>query len=107
MNNTSDFLHFLFFVFLILLLLFFLFLLELSYFFLQIFFFLFPITAKKVADDDCDCEWLAILLSIIYYLYLCGLAFWYIWDLVYFGKNKYLDYTYKTEIGEGISFEPW
>ena len=72
-----------------------------------VFIFTFPITAKKVASDDCDCEWLAILLSIIYYLYLCGLAFWYIWDLVYFGKNKYLDYTYKTEIGEGISFEPW
>ena len=69
----------------------------------------FPITAKKVADADCDCdcEWLAIVLSIFYYLYLCGLAVWYIFDLVYFGKNKYLDYSYKKEIGEGIIFEPW
>ena len=55
----------------------------------------FPITAKCISDCDCDC--LAVLLSIIYYLYLCGLAFWYIWDLVYFGKNKYLDYTYENQ----------
>ena len=69
----------------------------------------FPITAKKVADADCDCdcEWLAIVLSIFYYLYLCGLAVWYIFDLVYFGKNKYLDYTHQKEIGVGITFEPW
>ena len=55
----------------------------------------FPITAKCISD--CDCDWLAIFLSIIYYLYLCGLAFWYIWDLVYFGKNKYLDYSYENQ----------
>ena len=70
-----------------------------------VFIFTFPITAKKVAD--CDCEAIAIILSILYYLYLCGLAFWYIWDLVHFGKNKYLDYTYKSQIGQGIAFEPW
>ena len=69
------------------------------------FIFTFPITAKKIAE--CDCECLAIILSIFYYIYLCGLAFWYIWDLVHFGKNKYLDYTYKSQIGEGITFEPW
>ena len=55
----------------------------------------FPVTAKCISDCDCDC--FAIFLSIIYYLYLCGLAFWYIWDLVYFGKNKYLDYSYENQ----------
>ena len=69
------------------------------------FIFTFPITAKHIAD--CDCEVLAIILSIFYYLYLCGLAVWYIFDLVYFGKNKYLDYSHKKEIGVGIAFEPW
>jgi hypothetical protein len=65
----------------------------------------FPITAKCISDCDCDC--LAILLSIIYYLYMCGLAVWYIWDLVYFGKNKYKDYTYQKEIGEVIPLKHW
>ena len=65
----------------------------------------FPITAKAISD--CDCDELAIVLSIFYYLYLCGLAFWYIWDLVYFGKNDYLDYTYKNQIGQGIEMQPW
>ena len=65
----------------------------------------FPITAKCVSD--CDCECIAIILSIIYYLYLCGLAVWYIWDLVYFGKNEYGDYTYQTELGEEIKLKPW
>ena len=65
----------------------------------------FPITAKCVSD--CDCEFIAIILSIIYYLYLCGLAVWYIWDLVYFGKNEYGDYTYQTELGEEIKLKPW
>ena len=55
----------------------------------------FPVTAKCISDCDCDC--FAIFLSIIYYLYLCGLAVWYIWDLVYFGKNKYLDYSYENQ----------
>ena len=58
-----------------------------------VFIFTFPITAKCVSD--CDCEFIAIILSIIYYLYLCGLAVWYIWDLVYFGKNEYTDYIKK------------
>ena len=62
----------------------------------------FPITAKCISD--CDCECIAVLLSIIYYLYLCALAVWYIWDLVYFGKNKYLDYTYK---GKTIPLKHW
>ena len=65
----------------------------------------FPITAKCISD--CDCECLAIFLSIIYYLYLCGLAVWYIIDLVYFGKNKYKDYSYKDELDQTIPLKPW
>ena len=70
-----------------------------------VFIFTFPITAKCVSD--CDCEFIAIILSIIYYLYLCGLAVWYIWDLVYFGKNEYTDFTYQNELGEEIKLKPW
>ena len=66
---------------------------------------LFPKMAKYIADQHCDI--LAILMSIFYYFYICGLAFWYIWDLVYFGNNYYKDYTYKSEIGKGIDLEPW
>ena len=73
-----------------------------------VFIFTFPITAKALTDSEgCDCDACAIILSIIYYLYLCGLAIWYIWDLVNFGKNEYLDFSYFDEIGKGISFEPW
>ena len=51
---------------------------------------LFPLTAKCVTDcTDSDC--CVICVSIFFYLYALGLAFWYIWDLVYFGKNKYQD----------------
>ena len=65
----------------------------------------FPITAKFISDCECDC--LAIFLSIIYYLYMCGLAVWYIWDLVYFGKNKYMDYTYYEKEGHIIPLKHW
>ena len=51
---------------------------------------LFPLTAKCVTDC-CDSDCLVIVISIFFYLYALGLAFWYIWDLVYFGKNKYPD----------------
>ncbi len=51
---------------------------------------LFPLTAKCVTDC-CDSDCLVVLVSILFYLYALGLAFWYIWDLVYFGKNKYKD----------------
>ena len=66
---------------------------------------LFPITAKCISDCDCDC--CAVLISIIYYLYICGLAFWYIWDLVYFGKNKYRDLSHKGKVGESVPFKHW
>jgi uncharacterized membrane protein (Fun14 family) len=51
---------------------------------------LFPLTAKCVTDC-CDSDCLVVMVSIIFYLYALGLAFWYIWDLVYSGKNKYKD----------------
>ena len=66
---------------------------------------IFPKMAKYIADQHFDC--LAILLSIFYYIYVTGLAFWYIWDLVYFGNNDYKDYTYESEIGQGIDLQPW
>lgn len=65
----------------------------------------FPITAKYISE--CDCECIAIILSIIYYLYLCALAVWYIWDLVYFGNNYYKDYAYLDELGVEINLKPW
>ena len=51
---------------------------------------LFPLTAKWISDC-CDCDCLVVLVSIFFYLAACGLAFWFIFDLVYFGKNKYKD----------------
>ena len=51
---------------------------------------LFPLTAKCVTDC-CDSDCLVVLVSILFYLYALGLAVWYIWDLVYFAKNKYKD----------------
>ena len=65
----------------------------------------FPITAKYISD--CDCECIAIILSILYYLYLCALAVWYIWDLVYFGNNYYKDFAYLDELGIEINLKPW
>jgi hypothetical protein len=65
----------------------------------------FPITAKYVSD--CDCEFIAIILSIIYYLYLCALSVWYIWDLVYFGNNYYKEYTYLEGNEIEINLKSW
>ena len=60
---------------------------------------LFPLTAKCVSDC-CDCDCLVILVSIFFYLCACGLAFWFIYDLVQFGKNKYND-------GNGYELFSW
>ena len=51
---------------------------------------LFPLAAKCISDS-CDSDCAVIIISIFFYLYALGLAFWYIWDLVYFGKNYYED----------------
>jgi len=65
----------------------------------------FPITAKAVSK--CNCECIAVFLSMFYYLYLCTLAVWYIIDLVKFSKNRYKDLTYIDEIGQEINLKPW
>ena len=64
---------------------------------------LFPLTAKCVTDC-CDSDCLVVLVSIIFYIYALGLAFWYIWDLVYFGKNYYPDKSHKDFI---IDLQHW
>ena len=64
---------------------------------------LFPLTAKCVTDC-CDSDCVVIVISIFFYLYALGLAFWYIWDLVYFGKNKYPDCSHDK--GD-IDLKPW
>lgn len=51
---------------------------------------LFPLTAKCIADC-CDCDCLVVLVSLFWFLISLGLAFWFIFDLVWFGKNKYKD----------------
>lgn len=51
---------------------------------------LFPLTAKCVANCyECDC--LVVFISLFWFLISAGLAFWFIFDLVWFGKNKYPD----------------
>ena len=65
----------------------------------------FPITAKLLGECECDC--VPVLLSIFYYLYLCGLATWYIIDLVNFGNNNYQDFEFEEELGQGIDLKPW
>ena len=51
---------------------------------------LFPLTAKCVTVC-CDSDFLVVFISILFYIYALGLAVWYIFDLVYFGKNNYND----------------
>ena len=67
-----------------------------------VFIFSFPITAKYISD--CDCDFIAVLISIIYYLYLCALTVWYFWDIIYFGKNKYKDFSNK---GKAVPLKHW
>ena len=64
---------------------------------------LFPLAAKCISDG-CDSDCAVIVVSIFFYLYALGLAFWYIWDLVYFGKNKYDDLSNE---GVTIKLKPW
>ena len=64
---------------------------------------LFPLTAKCVTDC-CDSDCLVVFISILFYIYAAGLATWYIFDLVYFGKNNYRDCSHD----EGcIELMPW
>jgi len=51
---------------------------------------LFPITAKFLSEKlESDC--LVLTVSCFYYLCSIGLAFWFIYDLVMFGMNRYKD----------------
>lgn len=60
---------------------------------------LLPLTAKYINDKfDSDC--LVLTTSCFYYICAMGLAFWFIYDLVKFGMNKYLD-------GNGIPLANW
>lgn len=60
---------------------------------------LFPITAKFLSEKlESDC--LVLSVSCFYYLCSIGLAFWFIYDLIMFGMNKYLD-------GNQIQLQSW
>ena len=77
--------------------------LKLVAFFIGIFIIcLFPITAKCV-DDCCDNDCAVALVSFLFYSSAVCLAFWYIYDLVIFGKNQYPDYRYYSH----PSMYPW
>ena len=60
---------------------------------------LFPLTVKCF-DSCCESDCCIIIISIFFFLCSVGLAFWFIFDLVRFGKNKYLDH-------EGVEFLKW
>ena len=51
---------------------------------------LFPLTAKCISDKF-DSDFFVFFVSCFYYLCVIGLAFWFVWDLVMFGLNKYND----------------
>jgi TM2 domain-containing membrane protein YozV len=60
---------------------------------------LLPLSAKFINDKfDSDC--LVLTTSCFYYFCAMGLAFWFIYDLVIFGMNKYLD-------GNGVPLAHW
>ena len=51
---------------------------------------LFPLSAKYINDKyESDC--CVLMVSCMYYFCSAGLAFWYIYDLVNFGMNRYKD----------------
>lgn len=60
---------------------------------------LFPISAKCISDK-CDSDWMVLTVACFYYCCVLGLAFWFIYDLVMFGLNKYPD-------GNGLPLLPW
>ena len=60
---------------------------------------LFPLTAKCLSEKlESDC--LVLTASCFYYLCSIGLAYWFIYDLVQFGMNSYLD-------GYGLELLSW
>ena len=51
---------------------------------------LFPLTAKCISEC-CDCDCLVVLVSLLFFACSVGLAFWFVFDLVRFGKNQLTD----------------
>jgi hypothetical protein len=51
---------------------------------------LFPLSAKFL-NEKCESDYLVLGVSCFYYFCAIGLAFWFVWDLVMFGMNKYPD----------------
>lgn len=51
---------------------------------------LFPLTAKCISEC-CDCDCLVVLVSLLFFACSVGLAFWFVFDLVRFGKNLLTD----------------
>ena len=60
---------------------------------------LFPVTAKCISEC-CDCDCLVVIVSLLFFACSVGLAFWFVFDLVRFGKNQLKD---KYDIG----LKPW
>ncbi len=60
---------------------------------------LFPLTAKFL-NDKFENECLVLIVSCMYYSCSAGLAFWYIYDLVNLGMNKYND-------GNNVALMDW
>lgn len=60
---------------------------------------LFPLSAKCISEK-CESDFLVIITSCFYYICALGLAFWFIYDLVMFGLNKYND-------GHGNALVSW
>ena len=51
---------------------------------------LFPVTAKCISEC-CDCDCLVVVVSLLFFACSVGLAFWFVFDLVRFGKNQLPD----------------
>ena len=51
---------------------------------------LFPLTLKCF-DSCCENDCCVVVVSIFFFLCSAGLAFWFVFDLTKWGKNKYLD----------------
>ena len=51
---------------------------------------LFPVTAKCISEC-CDCDCLVVVVSLLFFACSVGLAFWFVFDLVRFGKNQLND----------------
>jgi hypothetical protein len=60
---------------------------------------LIPITTKYLSERI-NSDVLVITVSCVYYIYALGLAYWFIYDLVMFGLNRYKD-------GNGLDLVPW